>query len=70
MRFVWLAALGGLAVVMVVFTPYMLRTVSAWEAVSWLFMLVAAFAGVAVFVRTELLLRRIKRAVDRDTSGT
>ncbi|MEU2959020.1 hypothetical protein [Streptomyces albidoflavus] len=70
MRFVWLTVLGGLAVVMVVFTPYMLRTVSTWEAISWLAMLVAAFAGVVVVVRTELLLRRMKRAEDRDVSGT
>ncbi|MFD0196217.1 hypothetical protein ACWHAN_23995 [Streptomyces albidoflavus] len=70
MRFVWLTVLGGLAVVMVVFTPYMLRTVSTWEAISWLAMLVAAFAGVVVVVRTELLLHRMKRAEDRDVSGT
>ncbi|MGW9659331.1 hypothetical protein ACWHAG_28555, partial [Streptomyces albidoflavus] len=56
--------------VMVVFTPYMLRTVSTWEAISWLAMLVAAFAGVVVVVRTELLLHRMKRAEDRDVSGT
>ncbi|WP_242537380.1 hypothetical protein [Streptomyces albidoflavus] len=52
------------------FTPYMLRTVSTWEAISWLAMLVAAFAGVVVVVRTELLLHRMKRAEDRDVSGT
>ncbi|RZE74497.1 hypothetical protein C0Q99_19180 [Streptomyces albidoflavus] len=65
-----MAAPSGVPGREVVFTPYMLRTVSTWEAISWLAMLVAAFAGVVVVVRTELLLHRMKRAEDRDVSGT
>ncbi|MGI5262442.1 hypothetical protein [Streptomyces angustmyceticus] len=70
MRLVWLAAIGVLAVVMVVFTPYVLRTESTWQATAWLVMLAATVIGIAALIRAELLLRRLERQSDRNVPGT
>ncbi|MYS32584.1 hypothetical protein K388_07279 [Streptomyces sp. KhCrAH-43] len=70
MRLVWLAAITVLAVVMAVFTPYVLRTESTWQAAAWLFMLAATVTGIAVFIRAELLLRRLERPANSDVSET
>jgi NADH:ubiquinone oxidoreductase subunit 6 (subunit J) len=70
MRLVWLAAISVLAVVMAVFTPYVLRTESMWQAAAWLVMLAATVTGIAALIRAELLLRRLERQRDRDVPGT
>lgn len=68
MRLVWLAALGVLAVVMAVFTPYVFRTESTWQAAAWLVMLVGTVALIAVLIRIERLIRRLDRQSDSDAS--
>ncbi|MFJ8755258.1 hypothetical protein ACIREO_39025 [Streptomyces sp. NPDC102441] len=70
MRLVWLAAITVLAVVMAVFTPYVLRTESTWQAAAWLVMLAATVTGIAVLIRAELLLRRLERPANSDVSET
>ncbi|MGK3110646.1 hypothetical protein [Streptomyces sp. WAC05858] len=70
MRLVWLAAISALAVVMVVFTPYVFRTESTWQAAAWLVMLAATVTGIAALIRAELLIRRLERQPDSDVSGT
>ncbi|MEV5080691.1 hypothetical protein AB0K74_18240 [Streptomyces sp. NPDC056159] len=70
MRLVWLAAISALAVVMAVFTPYVLRTESTWQAAAWLAMLAATVTGIAVLIRAELLFRRLERQPDSDVPGT
>ncbi|MFF7189677.1 IS701 family transposase [Streptomyces sp. NPDC008222] len=70
MRLVWLAAISVLAVVMAVFTPYVLRTESMWQAAAWLVMLAATVTGIAALIRAELLLRRLERQRDPDVPGT
>ncbi|GAA3808607.1 hypothetical protein ACFQ0G_53225 [Streptomyces chiangmaiensis] len=70
MRLVWLAAISVLAVVMAVFTPYVLRTESTWQAAAWLVMLAATVTGIAVLIRAELLLRRLERQPDSDVPRT
>ncbi|MEV8606026.1 hypothetical protein AB0465_39875 [Streptomyces griseoviridis] len=70
MRLVWLAAITVLAVVMAVFTPYVLRTESTWQAAAWLVMLAATVTGIAVLIRAELLFRRLDRGSGSDVSGT
>ncbi|MFF9593843.1 hypothetical protein ACF1FX_32445 [Streptomyces sp. NPDC014646] len=70
MRLVWLTAISVLAVVMAVFTPYVLRTESTWQAAAWLLMLTATAVGVAVLIRAELLVRRLERTSNGDGSKT
>ncbi|KOT48393.1 MULTISPECIES: hypothetical protein [Streptomyces] len=70
MRLVWLAALGVLAAVMTVLTPYVLRTESTWQAVGWLVMLAGTVAAIAMLIRAERLLRRLERQTDSDVSET
>lgn len=70
MRLVWLAAISVLAVVMAVFTPYVLRTESTWQAAAWLVMLAATITGIAVLIRAELLFRRLERPGNSDVSET
>ncbi|WP_329536845.1 hypothetical protein OG568_50470 (plasmid) [Streptomyces sp. NBC_01450] len=70
MRLVWLAAISVLAIVMTVFTPYVFRTESTWQAVAWLVMLAATVTAIAALVRAELLLRRLERLANSDTSAT
>jgi hypothetical protein len=70
MRLVWLAAISVLAIVMAVFTPYVFRTESTWQAVAWLVMLAATVTAIAALVRAELLLRRLERLANSDTSAT
>ncbi|WP_086705722.1 hypothetical protein [Streptomyces antimycoticus] len=70
MRLVWLAAISALAVVMVVFTPYVFRTESTWQAAAWLVMLAATVTGLVVLVRAELLIRRLDRRTNGDASET
>lgn len=70
MRLVWLTAISVLAVVMAVFTPYVLRTESTWQAAAWLLMLAATAGGVAVLIRAELLVRRLERTSNGDVSET
>ncbi|MDV9186855.1 hypothetical protein R6L23_01160 [Streptomyces sp. SR27] len=50
-----------LTAAMAAFTPFVLRTESTVKSIAWLFMLICAIAGVAVFVRAEVLLRRLER---------
>ncbi|MFE6904478.1 hypothetical protein ACFVFJ_48250 [Streptomyces sp. NPDC057717] len=61
MRLVWLAAISVLAIVMAVFTPYVLHTESTWQAAAWLIMLAAMVTGIALLIRGELLLHRLGR---------
>ncbi|AEY85317.1 hypothetical protein SHJG_0035 [Streptomyces hygroscopicus subsp. jinggangensis 5008] len=68
MRLVWLAAISVLAVVMVVFTPYVLRTESTWQAAAWLVMLAATVTGIAVLIRAEMLFRCLERPANSDAS--
>jgi NADH:ubiquinone oxidoreductase subunit 6 (subunit J) len=70
MRLVRLAAISVLAVVMAVFTPYVLRTESTWQAAAWLVMLAATVTGVTLLIRAELLLRRLERPTNSDVSET
>ncbi|MFE9007430.1 hypothetical protein ACFYOY_35825 [Streptomyces sp. NPDC007875] len=70
MRFVWLGALGVLAVVMAVFTPYVFRTESTWQAIAWSVMLTGTVAFIAVLIRSELLIRRMGRRTNSDASET
>ncbi|MGW5679533.1 hypothetical protein ACWEV4_31405 [Streptomyces sp. NPDC003860] len=70
MRLVWLAAISVLAVVMAVFTPYVLRTESTGQAAAWLVMLAATLTGLAVLIRAELLLRRLQHNAHSDVSET
>jgi NADH:ubiquinone oxidoreductase subunit 6 (subunit J) len=70
MRLVWLAAISVLAVVMVVFTPYVLRTESTWQAAAWLVMLAGTGTGIAALIRAELLFRRLGRPANSDVSET
>jgi uncharacterized membrane protein YoaK (UPF0700 family) len=65
MRWVWLAALTALAIVMVVLTPYVFHHESTSQAVGWCVMLTLTIVGVGVLIRVELLLR----AIDRRTTG-
>ncbi|UKY47827.1 hypothetical protein [Streptomyces inhibens] len=69
MRFFWLAALGVLAVVMAVFTPYVLRHESVWQSIGWLVMLVGTIGVIAVLIRAELLLRSLDRRARSDLSS-
>ncbi|MFI2077572.1 hypothetical protein [Streptomyces triculaminicus] len=68
MRLVWLAALGVLAVVMAVFTPYVYRTESTWQAIDWTVMLIGTVAFVAALIRAELLIRSQNRRTSSDAS--
>ncbi|MEU3188672.1 hypothetical protein ABZ707_31415 [Streptomyces sp. NPDC006923] len=68
MRLFWLAALGLLAVVMAMFTPYVFRNESTWQAVAWSIMLVGTVAFIAVLIRAERLIRSLDRHADNDTS--
>ncbi|MEU5109731.1 hypothetical protein AB0H07_47135 [Streptomyces sp. NPDC021354] len=70
MRLVWLAALSVLAVVMAVFTPYVFRAESTWQAIAWLVMLVGTVAFIAVLIRAELLIRRLDQQPNSDASET
>ncbi|MFG2887587.1 hypothetical protein ACGFYV_35810 [Streptomyces sp. NPDC048297] len=70
MRLVWLAAISVLAVVMAVFTPYVLRTESTWQGAAWLVMLAATVTGLIALIRTELVLRRLERQPDSNVPGT
>ncbi|MFI2241189.1 hypothetical protein [Streptomyces chrestomyceticus] len=70
MRLVWLAALGVLAVVMTVFTPYVVRTESTWKVIGWLVMLVGTVVFNAALIRAERLLRRLERQTDSSASET
>ncbi|MFI6530767.1 hypothetical protein [Streptomyces uncialis] len=70
MRLVRLAAISVLAVVMAVFTPYVLGTESTGKAAAWLFMLAATITAIAALIRAELLLRRLERPANSDTSET
>ncbi|MFF9221674.1 hypothetical protein [Streptomyces viridosporus] len=55
---------------MVVLTPYVLRTESTWPAAAWLVMLAATITGIAVLLRAELLVRRLERDTRSDASET
>ncbi|WP_431983143.1 hypothetical protein [Streptomyces qinglanensis] len=70
MRLVWLAVLSVLAVVMAVFTPFVLRTESTWQAAAWLVMLAATVISLAVLVHAELLFRRLERNTRSDVPKT
>ncbi|MBJ7004933.1 hypothetical protein JG491_33560 [Streptomyces sp. CRPSP2-6A1] len=70
MRFVWLGALGVLAVVMAVLTPYVFRTESTWQAAAWLVMLIATVTGTAVLTLLEVLFRRMEPPAGSDVSDT
>ncbi|MET9694332.1 hypothetical protein ABZY81_38935 [Streptomyces sp. NPDC006514] len=61
MRLVWLAALGVLAVVMAVFTPYVFRTESTWQSIAWSVMLLGTVGFIAALVRAELLIRSLNQ---------
>jgi drug/metabolite transporter (DMT)-like permease len=61
LRLVWLVALGVLAVVMAVLTPYVFHTQSTSQAIGWCLMLVCTVAAVAVLVRAEFLFRALDR---------
>lgn len=61
MRLVWLAALGALAVVMAVLTPYVFHHESTSQAVGWCVMLACTLAGVALLIRAEFLFRALDR---------
>ncbi|MFB7274186.1 hypothetical protein [Streptomyces sp. NPDC056244] len=70
MRFVRPGALGVLAVVMAVFTPYVLRTESVGRAVAWSIVLIGTVAFLTVLVRAELLIRSLDRRTGSDASET
>lgn len=70
MRLVWLAAISVLAVVMAVFTPYVLRTEPTWQAAAWLVMPAATVTGPAALTRAELLFRRLERDAHSDVPKT
>jgi len=70
LRLVWLAALGVLAVVMAVLTPYEFHHESIAETIGWCVMLVSAFAAVAALIRAELLIRKFDRYTGNDATET
>ncbi|MFB6811193.1 hypothetical protein [Streptomyces sp. NPDC056387] len=55
---------------MAVFTPYVLRTESTWQAAAWLVMLAATLTGIAVLTRAELLFRRLEHDAHSNVSET
>lgn len=61
MRLVWPAALGVLAVVMAVLTPYVFRTESTAQEIGWCLILACTVAAVAVLTRAEFLFRALDR---------
>lgn len=70
MRFVWPAALGVLAVVMAVLTPYVYRNESTWKAIAWSIVLIGTVAFSAALIRIELLMRSQNRRTSSDASKT
>jgi MFS superfamily sulfate permease-like transporter len=70
MRWFWLAALGVLAVVMAVFTPYVFRNESTWQAVAWCVMFVGTVGFIAGLMRMGRLIRALDRRTGNDTSET
>lgn len=69
MRWLWLAALTALAVVMAVLTPYVFRHESTSQAVGWCVMLACTVFGVGLLVRAEFLIRALNRRPPGDPAG-
>ncbi|MFD8822779.1 hypothetical protein ACFV1C_10535 [Streptomyces sp. NPDC059605] len=63
MRLVRPAAISALAVVMAVFTPYVLRTESMWQVA-------ATGAGLAALIRAKPLFRGLERDTRSDVAET
>lgn len=68
MRLFWLAALGVLAVIMAVFTPYVFRNESTWQAIGWSVMLIGTVGFIAVLIRAERLIRSLNQRTRSDVS--
>jgi hypothetical protein len=69
MRWLWLAALTALAVVMAVLTPYVFHHESNAQAVGWCIMLACTVFGIGLLVRAELLIRAMDRRPNGDPAG-
>jgi hypothetical protein len=69
MRWLWLAALAVLAVVIAVLTPYVFHHESTAQAVGWCVMLARTVAGICLLVRAELLIRTLDRRTSDATDS-
>ncbi|MEE4598196.1 hypothetical protein V2J94_41240 [Streptomyces sp. DSM 41524] len=52
------------------FTPYVFRTESRWQAIAWSAMLTGTVAFIAVLIRAELLICRLDRRTNSNVSET